>query len=167
MIERAAPTAAPMPSMRLILTQISVLPVGQELRAAICALAVAPEQEDFVASNAESMEEADEWLECVPLALHADGELVGFAMYALDPDDGNYWIYRLMIDARYQRRGLGRAALAALVKLITNLHGCSRIILGVNTDNHDAARLYRSFGFVDTGEVIDGEIVMAFAVPTP
>ncbi len=151
--------------MRSILTQITVLPLERAQRDAACKLAVAPDQEDFVASNVESLEEADERPECVPLGLHAGGELVGFAMYALDPDDGNYWIYRLMIDARHQGRGFGRAGLSAVVTLMSGLPGCSRIILGVNPDNARAVRLYRSFGFVETGAVIDGETVMAYQLP--
>ena len=36
--------------------------------------------------------------ECIPLALYAENKPVGFVMYALDEDDHEYWIYRLMID---------------------------------------------------------------------
>jgi ribosomal protein S18 acetylase RimI-like enzyme len=42
--------------------------------------------------------------------------MVGFVMYGIDADDDNYWIYRLMIDARHQRKGYGRAAMTELLR---------------------------------------------------
>ncbi|MDJ1159522.1 GNAT family N-acetyltransferase [Chelatococcus sp. SYSU_G07232] len=141
---------------------VAVTPLTHEEREAVRALAVAPEQADFVATNAESIEEADERPECVPLAVHADGKLVGFAMYALDPDDGNYWIYRLMIDRRFQGRGYGRAALLRVVELIAAQPGCTLIVLGVQPGNTHARRLYASAGFHETGEMIGGEVVMRY-----
>ena len=81
-------------------------------------------------------------------------------MYALDPDDGNYWIYRLMIDARFQGRGFGTAALQAIVALMRTLPGCSSIVLGVVPANAGAARLYRRGGFKERGDELDGETVM-------
>ena len=92
--------------------------LGEAEREAVIALDVGDDQDDFVATNAESLEEADENPACVPLGVFSGDEpvviddLVGFAMYALDGDDGNWWIYRLMIDKRFQKRGFGRAALS-------------------------------------------------------
>ena len=28
--------------------------------------------------------------------------MIGFTMFGIDPDDKNYWIYRLMIDEEFQ-----------------------------------------------------------------
>lgn len=52
-----------------------------------------------------------------PLALYAGEQLVGFAVYAVDPDDGSYWIMAYMIDRRYQRRGVGYSGMKALIRL--------------------------------------------------
>lgn len=124
------------------------------------ALAVAPDQKQFVASNADFIAEAQMADYCTPLGIHADGELVGFAMYALDPDDGDYWLYRLMIDAKHQGRGHGAEALKQILTLMAKLPGCAQVVLGVEPDNAVAGRLYRHLGFRDTGEVIGGENVM-------
>lgn len=70
-------------------------------------LLVSGEQKSFVVSNGDSLDEAEDNPGCVPLIIRAQGLPVGFAMYALDEDDGNYWIYRLMIDARFQGKGYG------------------------------------------------------------
>lgn len=139
---------------------ISVTPLLAAERDAVAALRVAPHQQDFVASNTASLQQADEQAFCTPLGIHADGELVGFAMYALDPDDGNYWLYRLMIDARFQGRGYGTAALQAIIVLMRALPDCSSIVLGVEPVNVRAARLYRQAGFRERGDEIGGETVM-------
>jgi diamine N-acetyltransferase len=120
-------------------------------------------QAAFVASNAESLEDAADNPASVPLIIRAAGEPVGFAMYALDEDDGNYWIYRLMIDARVQGRGYGRAAVIRIVEMLSRIPGCDRVVLGVKPDNERARRLYEAVGFRPTGEIIDGEIVMTLA----
>jgi len=122
-------------------------------------LEVAPAQQDFVASNEDSIEEADDGDHCVPFAIYADNQPVGFTMYALDPDDDNYWIYRLMIDQRYQRRGYGRQALLQMLKLMATLPGCGHVTLSVVPDNETAMALYRAVGFRATGEIIGGEVV--------
>ena len=127
-------------------------------------LAVAAEQRDFVATNAESLLEADENPACVPFAIIADDAVIGFAMYALDPDDNNYWIYRLMVDQPHQGRGIGRAALGQLVQHMSALPNCPRIILGVNPGNTAARALYESMGFQPTGEVINDEDVMCLTL---
>ena len=139
---------------------IFVKPLNAAEREAAAALRVAPDQTGFVASNIASLRQADEQAFCTPLGIHADGELVGFAMYALDPDDGNYWIYRLMIDQRFQGRGYGSAALEDIVEIMTALPGCSSIVLSVEPANVAAAALYRRLGFRDRGDLIDSEAVM-------
>ncbi|WP_395449831.1 GNAT family N-acetyltransferase [Aminobacter sp. UC22_36] len=138
---------------------ITLRPLDDAERARMLELQVAPAQQDFVASNQDSIEEADDGDDCVPLAIYAGDEPVGFAMYALDPDDGNHWIYRLMIDQRFQRRGHGRTALLELLKLMSRLPGCSHVTLGVVPQNEAAMALYRSTGFRATGEIIGGEVV--------
>ena len=121
-----------------------------------------PDQAAFVASNGASLDEAEDNPACVPLIIRVSGEPVGFAMYALDGDDGNYWIYRLMIDARFQRRGYGRAALNRIIQILSELPGCSCVMLGVKPENEGARRLYEHAGFRMTGDAIDGELVMRY-----
>ncbi|MFS8047957.1 GNAT family N-acetyltransferase [Rhizobium sp. BR 314] len=119
-------------------------------------------QTSYVASNAESLEEAEENPACIPLVIRAAGEPVGFAMYALDDDDGNYWIYRLMIDGRFQGRGYGKAALIQIVELISEIPQCPCVVLGVHPENEKARRLYEHVGFRLTDDVINGELVMRY-----
>ncbi len=150
--------------------------LGAAEREAVIALSVADHQDDFVATNAESLEEADENPACVPLGIFASGEPiavdgpaapVGFAMYTLDADDGNWWIYRLMIDQRFQKRGYGRAGLRAVIERMSAIPGCDAIYLGVVQENQAAAAFYRQEGFRETGQIIDDEIVMRLDLKNP
>ncbi|MCB8819938.1 GNAT family N-acetyltransferase [Microvirga rosea] len=127
-------------------------------------LRVPANQSSFVASNDDSLEEAEDNPACVPLIIRAAGKPVGFAMYALDEDDGNYWIYRLMVDARFQGNGYGRAALMQIIRMLAEHAGCSCVVLGVKPKNERARRLYEAVGFRATGDIIEGEIVMRYEV---
>ena len=124
-------------------------------------LRVSPEQESLVASNQYSLAQAYAQPECVPLALYAENKPVGFAMYALDEDDHQYWIYRLMIDQRHQRKGYGRAAMELLIDRIRGLsdeeHTC--VLISFEPENQIAKRLYESLGFVSDGRIMYGEVV--------
>lgn len=89
-----------------------------------------------------------------PLAMYADQQLVGFSVYAIDPDDGSYWIMAYMIDHRFQHRGLGRSGMEELIHYIKEKHACNKIVLGHRPENKRASDLYVSLGFeeVSRGE---------------
>ena len=129
-------------------------------------LSVSPEQESLVASNQYSLAQAYAQPECVPLALYAENKPVGFAMYALDEDDHQYWIYRLMIDQRHQHNGYGRAAMELLIDRIRGLsdeeHAC--VLISFEPENQIARRLYESLGFLPDGRVMYGEVVYRLAL---
>ena len=129
-------------------------------------LRVSPEQESFVASNQYSLAQAYAQPECVPLALYAENKPVGFAMYALDEDDHQYWIYRLMIDQRHQHNGYGRAAMELLIDRIRGLsdeeHAC--VLISFEPENQIARRLYESLGFLPDGRIMYGEVVYRLAL---
>ena len=108
--------------------RVSLESVTSVNRKACAALRVADDQARFVASNARSLSWADIDEACVPLAICAEGRLVGFALYTVDPEEG-CWIHRFMIDRRFQRRGYGRAALALLVERLARLPGCAAILI--------------------------------------
>jgi diamine N-acetyltransferase len=122
-------------------------------------LKTTPEQSRFVAANVYSLAESKFQKQLVPLAIYAGETMVGFVMYGLDPDDNNYWIYRLMIDANHQRRGYGRAALVQVIKRLNQTEGCDKIVIGYKPENVQADILYASLGFEKTGEMLFGELI--------
>ena len=129
-------------------------------------LSVSPEQKDFVATNQYSLAQAYAQPECVPFALYAENRPVGFAMYSLDEDDHQYWIYRLMIDQRYQGVGYVREAMGLLIDRIRGLsdEDHNRIYISFEPENAVAKALYESLGFVPDGRVLYGEVVYYLAL---
>lgn len=123
-------------------------------------LSVNEEQNNFVASNAVSIAQSKVQPECIPLAVYDDDLMIGFVMYCIDEDDGEYWIYRIMIDKKYQSRGYGKKALSKLLEIIKEDKTHNRIFLGVHKENTCAVKLYRSFGFDFTGQVFGKEDIM-------
>ena len=128
--------------------------------AKVIRLEVDKEQEDFVASNSFSLSQAYVMPECRPLAVYNGMTPVGFVMYALDRDDGEYWIYRLMIDKARQRKGYGREAMRLLIEHIKKEAPDRRVIyISFEPHNEGAKHLYTSLGFVPDNREVDGEIV--------
>jgi diamine N-acetyltransferase len=129
-------------------------------------LQVTDEQKGYVASNLYSIAESRFEPTCVPLAIYAEesideGEeaqpvMVGFTMY----DATDYYIARFMIDARYQGRGYGRAAMMRLIERFEAERAHPTASLSFVPDNVAAERLYASVGFRKTGEISEGELVM-------
>lgn len=126
-------------------------------------LKVGDEQKSFVAPNVFSLAQAKAFPECVCLAICQDEVLVGFTMYCLDADDNEYWIYRLMIDAKYQAKGYGKAAMVKLIDRIKQDKEHKMIYLSFEPENVLARQLYEKLGFKADGRVVDGEVVYKLA----
>lgn len=126
---------------------------------ACCNLKLSTKQGGLVAPHMYTISESEAEPAFVPLAIYADDTVVGFAMYGLDPDDGKYWIYRLMIDVEHQGKGYGKAALKELVKRLAALPDCSEIFAGYKPWNNVAASLFCDVGFEKTGEMLSGEFI--------
>lgn len=142
---------------------VSLAPVTRALRAVVESLSVAPDQARLVATNAESLAEADQDPDARPRVVLEAGRPVGFAMFDAS-DMLDVRIYRFMIDAAAQGRGLGRAALHTLLKEIEALGHVRRVSICYEPDNFAARRLYLSGGFVEEGLDEDGEMVAALSL---
>jgi len=138
---------------------VVLVPVDKGNRAAILALELLPEQQGFVASNAESLAEARHDHEAMARAVVAAGRVVGFLMYSAPEDDDEAIIYRFMIDCREQGKGLGSAAVGEALEEIARLSHIRRVSICYEPENKAARRLYASFGFVEKGLDEDGEMI--------
>jgi diamine N-acetyltransferase len=123
-------------------------------------LDVTKEQAEFVTSNAVSIAQSKVQPECIPLAVYDDDIMVGFVIYCIDQDDGEYWIYRMMIDKRYQSKGYGKKALENLLNIIKDDKSHDKVYLGVHKESMSAVKVYESFGFYFTGQVFGKEHIM-------
>jgi GNAT superfamily N-acetyltransferase len=115
-------------------------------------LRVREEQESFVASNLYSLAQVQFLPSFKAMGVYLYEQIVGFAMYGVDPDDGNYWIYRLMIDKAYQGKGYGTSALEKVVEDIKkeNEAGIPYIMIGYEPANQVAKEVYKKAGFEET-----------------
>jgi diamine N-acetyltransferase len=140
-------------------------------------LKLAPEQEDFVASNTYSLAESKFMPTFVPQAIYAtiDGvesdTMVGFVMYGFYPDGvapygQRHWIFRLMIDRAYQGLGYGTAALHVVLQRLEADPACPDVLIGYEAENTVAAKLYQRLGFAVFGIAPWNETVALRATPS-
>ena len=104
---------------------ISLRPITDANRDEVQALAVTPEQGRFVSGVPESIREAQEepGAHAIYWAIYDEEMPVGFVMIADEVDDPDYiahYLWKLFIDARYQRRGFGTATLDLIVEYFRN-----------------------------------------------
>ncbi|MFF2777555.1 GNAT family N-acetyltransferase [Streptomyces sp. NPDC058052] len=97
------------------------------------------------------------------LAVRAGDEVVGHVMWAYDDEDGTHWIGGMIVNAEEQGKGVGRAAVRALIRRLAALPDCREVRLSYHPDNAPAAVLYESLGFRPTGDFEDEEIVAALS----
>ncbi len=132
-------------------------------------LELAPGQEKLVASNMASIAESRFEPHYEPRAIYADGEMTGFLMYCPDqdrPDDQLFWIFRLMIDRRRQGEGIGTRAIGLALEEIAR-RGGRQVKISHVPENDVAARMYQRLGFTPTGEIEDGEVLLAMDLTAP
>jgi diamine N-acetyltransferase len=125
-------------------------------------LKLADGQEHFMPSNLFSIAQSKFYPHWHVVGIYEGDTLVGFAMYGLDLTDNSMNLIRLMIDARRQGRGYGKAALAAILAAIKQQYGPQTIWLSISPRNTAAERLYKGFGFEleQTGLETDDEIFL-------
>jgi len=137
--------------------EISINPITEANWEEAANLRISPEQIDFLTPNVYSIAESKFHLELVPCAIYAGATMVGFLMYCRDPRDDQYWIYRFMIDERFQGRGYGKTALQQLIEIIRAFPNAPELNVGFDLENHVAANLYKSAGFIEGGLAPWGE----------
>ena len=146
--------------------KIILKPIDDTNREAVLKLTVREDQ-PFVAPNDVSLRQADEANAedpgvARPFAIYADEKLVGFCMFAFDPEeedpDDRYWLWRFMIDKSEQGKGYGQAALAEIIKYFRD-NGADQLWLSTEPENECGVHVYHKAGFKETGDIDDGEAV--------
>jgi len=123
-------------------------------------LALGDGQQGLVAENVWSLAEAGVEPHYRPRLINLYGQPRGFLMYCVEvdpPDPTLYWLFRFMVDASHQGRGIGRSALALAVAEMRAL-GATRVRTMVKPQNTRAMRLYERAGFTRIGTLDDGDI---------
>lgn len=143
----------------------------------VCTLEPFEDQKDFVAENIQSLAEAyatrNEGNNALPLAVYDDDELIGFVMIGKgtvgneeesDLIKENYCLWRLMVDKKFQHKGLGKQTIDAVMALIRTFPfgDAKKVWLSYEPENTHARDIYLKYGFVENGEMCGNEIVAVY-----
>lgn len=148
------------PATEVTLREVTVDTVDEILR-----LKVAPHQEMFVATNAKSIAQAHFHPEIAWFrAIYAGETPVGFVMLSDNADEPEYFLWRLMIDERFQGRGYGSRTIELMIAHVRTRPGATALLTSAFSGPGSAIPFYEKLGFVLTGEVDpeDGELVMRY-----
>lgn len=132
----------------------------------ITALAVAPEQQRFVASNAVSLAEALFNEEAWYRAIYLGDTPAGFVMLydeslrSVPPAELQIGLWRFMIDRSFQGQGIGAAALEQVIAHVRSKNLFTSLEVSYVPGPGCAERFYLRAGFQHTGRVDNGEIVL-------
>jgi diamine N-acetyltransferase len=155
-------------------TPVTLRPVDDANRDALRALRVRPDQTQFVATVEKSYADAaaDPLSHPSMWGLYAADEPVGFVMLSdgaepmeAEPGRWRYGLWRLLIDARYQGRGYGRAALDLVTDCLSTRPDASELYTSAVPGDGSPLPFYERYGFTQTGEVDEGELVLRLALP--
>lgn len=131
----------------------------------ILRLKVGEAQERFVAGNAVSIAQAHfdpdtAWYR----AIYEGDQPVGFVMIDDNPAIPRYTLWRFMIDHRFQRRGLGRAAIETVLAHVRGRPGATELFTSCVDAAGGPGPFYERLGFTYTGDLDEGERVMRRAL---
>ncbi|MGA5680861.1 GNAT family N-acetyltransferase [Bacillus cereus] len=115
-------------------------------------LSVKAEQRTFIASNLYSIAEVQFLDSFYAKGIYVGNKMIGFTIFRIDPDDNNYWIYRLIIDEKFQGKGIGKQAIYLVIEEITqnNNTNIPLIMIGYHPENLTAKFVYKKAGFIET-----------------
>ena len=150
---------------------VSLREITPENIRAVLGLEVAPEQKSvYPRSNGYSIAEGHYPTDDDPVwmrVIYANETPVGFLMTSEARDRGEYFLWRLMVDAEHQGRGYGSDAVKLLVERIKASGNARMLLTSHLKGDGNAGGFYEKLGFVYTGEVIDGiDYVMKIAFPS-
>ncbi len=146
--------------------RVTLREINADTVRAICKLQVAQDQQGFVAPNAVSLAQALFSPEAWYRAIYEDDTPVGFVMLADQsllrppPERPEIGVWRFMVDANHQKRGIGRAALQLVIAHAEAKGLFDKIELSYVPGPGCPEPFYRSLGFVPAGRMDGQEVVM-------
>ena len=144
--------------------EITLREITSDSLKAVLNLRVSVDQERLVASNARSIAEAHFSDHAWFRAIYAQDEPVGFLMLYIDESETEYYLWRLMIDHRFQGRRYASEALKLAIAHVRTLPNAFELKTSYVPGEGSAGSFYEKMGFKETGEVDDGEIVLSLAL---
>jgi diamine N-acetyltransferase len=147
-------------------------------RDSVMGLRLGPGQDRYLDSMADIFAEADAEQRAMPRAWAVHdaeaGSLVGFVMISdnipqpMDEDlVGPYFLWKLLVDERFQGRGYGAATLDAVAGYLATRPVPTSSTPAAPTVRGPPRGFYLRYGFTDTGRIMWGENVLALDLPRP
>jgi diamine N-acetyltransferase len=140
--------------------EVTLREITSETVRTICELEIRPEQRSYVAPNAVSIAQAHFEPQAWFRAVYAADTPVGFVMLSEDHERQEYYLWRFMIAGEYQGKGYGKRALDLVVEHVRALPGARELTSSFVPGEGSPRDFYLGYGFVETGEVEDGEHVI-------
>jgi len=126
-----------------------------------CVLEVSTDQKEYIEPNSISIAQSKFEPTLKPYAIYAEEKVVGFLMYNTVQEELNgYWVYRIMVDKKFQGKGIGKAATKLMISEMSKLPNAEKIVVGYHPENLGAHKLYSSLGFIDNGDRFGKEMAV-------
>ena len=129
-------------------------------------LDVAPEQKKCVAPNSVSIAQGHYSKTAWFKGIYLKEQPVGFVMLDLNEEKPEYYLWRFMIDARYQGKGYGKEAMEMIIDYVKTLPNAHELLTSCVPGEGGPEVFYKKLGFVPTGEMEDDEMVLRLVFPT-
>jgi diamine N-acetyltransferase len=140
-------------------------PITESNRAAIEAVGVSPAQEQFVSGVSDSLLEAAAEPDgrAISWGIYAGETPVGFVMISDEVGGPGYiahYLWKLLIDRRYQRQGHGRATLDLIVEYFRGRPGVEEMWTSAGQGDGSPIAFYERYGFEQTGDIVFADEVL-------
>lgn len=148
------------------MSKIVLVPVSKENWVDCSYLKAGKGQEKNVASCLATIAESKFETHYELRAIEREGKIVGMLAYCPEVDEptqGLFWIFRLLIDEEFQRKGYGAQAIRHCLEEIERKDGVVVRIM-CKPGNSAAIRCYETIGFTRKGYLEDGDILYELKV---
>ena len=133
---------------------------------AVLRLKVKPKQEFLVATNAKSIAQAHFYREAWYRAIYLGNTPIGFVLLVdttlkykyIKQKNPALYIWRLMIDGKYQGKGYGREAVELVINHLKTRPNANEVTLHHEQTDGNAGEFYEKLGFKLTGKVEHKEL---------
>jgi diamine N-acetyltransferase len=152
--------------MVAVTTPVSLRAITADTVRRIIALAVAADQQRFVAPNAVSLAQALFHEEAWYRAIYAGDSPAGFVMLydeslrVAPPSAPEVGLWRFMVDHGFQGRGIGAAALDQVIAHVRGKRVFSTLTTSYVPGPGCPEQFYLKAGFRHTGKLDEGEVVL-------
>jgi diamine N-acetyltransferase len=145
----------------MLLNNIKIVELNSENWYDCCELELVETQKDYLEPNSVSIAQSKFEPTLKTFSIQYESKTVGFLMFnTIEEELGGYWIYRIMVDKNYQKRGIGTIAAKIMIDEMSKIPNVKRIVAGYHPENVESHKLWSSLGFIDKGDRFGKEMAV-------